>query len=90
MAKAQASAKSGRGAKETEKEEKAFDPAAMDAAAKVAEKAFDKLDPKVQKEMAKFWATNYLGAGHKRLGRMLVKKAKELGLVTSKKEAKAA
>jgi hypothetical protein len=70
-----------------EKEERSFDPAAMDAAAKVAEKAFDKLDGKVQKELAKFWSTYYLTAGHKRLGRLMVKKAKDMGLVENKKKA---
>ena len=92
MAKVQANAKAGRGAKEAKeaKEEKTFDPAAMDAAAKVAEKAFDKLDSKTQAALAKFWSTYFLTAGHKRLGRLMVKKAKELGLVETKKEKKAA
>lgn len=94
IAQAQTKVKAGRGTKEVakkapEKEERSFDPAAMDAAAKVAEKAFDKLDAKVQKELAKFWSVYYLTAGHKRLGRLMVKKAKELGLVATK-EKKAA
>lgn len=64
-----------------------FDPAAMDAAAKEAEKILSKMDPKVQKAFAKFWADNYLKAGHKRLGRLLVGKAKELGLIATKTTA---
>jgi hypothetical protein len=72
------------------KEERTFDPAAMDAAAAEAEKVFNRLDAKVQRAFAGFWATNYLGAGHKRLGRLMVKKAKEFGLVADKKASKAA
>jgi hypothetical protein len=64
-----------------ETEKKAFDPEAMNEAAEEAEEAFRDLDKKFQKQAAAFWAEWFVKAGHKRLGRMLVKINKELNPV---------
>jgi hypothetical protein len=53
-----------------------FDPEAMNAAAKQA--AFRKLDSDVQQELTEFWAEWFKTAGHKRLGRMMIKINKEI------------
>ena len=65
-------------------EEKAFDPKAMDDAAREAEAAFDALPKNVKEAMAVFWFGHYTKAGHKRLGRMLVAKAKKIANGTGK------
>lgn len=49
----------------------------MDAAAKQAEEELKQLDQKTIDTVAEWWAKWYLKAGHKRLGRILVKKYKE-------------
>lgn len=49
----------------------------MDAAAKQAEEELKQLDQKTIDAVAEWWAKWYLKAGHKRLGRILVKKYKE-------------
>lgn len=51
-----------------------FDPEAMDAAADDAAEELDTLDPEVVKAIASWWARWYLKAGHKRLGRLMVKR----------------
>ena len=54
--------------------------AKMDAAADEARKELLALvasDPEATKKVAGWWAKNYLGAGHKRLGRMLASLGKE-------------
>lgn len=85
MAKATSAAKK----EAPEKEKRQFTEAdrdKMDAAAKVAAAQFAKLKPEIRNAMAKFWATHYVLAGHKRLGRMLAKHAKDNGLVNSAKK----
>lgn len=49
----------------------------MDAAAKEAEQELQKIDPKIVDTLGEWWFKWYLKAGHKRLGRILVKKYKE-------------
>jgi hypothetical protein len=61
-------------ATEQEKSEMA---AKMDESAKIAEEAFMQLEETTRKALATFWATHYAGAGHKRLGRMLVAYSKK-------------
>ena len=48
----------------------------MDDYAQLAEQDLSTLDPATVKTMADWWAKWYLGAGHKRLGRLLVKISK--------------
>jgi hypothetical protein len=50
--------------------------AAMDAAAEDAEKDLSTLDQAAVQVLATWWLKWYLTAGHKRLGRLLVKIAK--------------
>ena len=52
--------------------ERAYDPEAMDAAAKEAEQDLENLSGEAVKSLSDWWAKWYLGAGHKRLGRLLV------------------
>lgn len=47
----------------------------MDAAAELAAKELEKLDPVAVRQIADWWAKFYLTAGHKRLGRKLLTKA---------------
>lgn len=49
----------------------------MDEAAKQAEQEFKQLDQKAVEIVGNWWNKWYLKAGHKRLGRMLVKKMKD-------------
>ena len=49
----------------------------MDEMAKQAEQEFKQLDPKAVEIIGNWWFKWYLKAGHKRLGRILVKKIKE-------------
>ncbi len=51
----------------------------MDEAAVDALESLKKRDPKVVKVMANWWKDWYLTAGHKRLGRILLKWLKESG-----------
>ena len=51
--------------------------AEMDAAAKDAEKDLATLDPAAVQTVAAWWSKWYLKAGHKRLGRIMVKLAKQ-------------
>ena len=53
-------------------EQKQFDPAEMDAAAKAAEQDLENLTGEAVKSLADWWAKHYLQAGHKRLGRLMV------------------
>ena len=55
-----------------------FDPEAMDAAANEAENELNDLPDEVVNLMAKWWYRNFMKAGHKRLGRILVGIAKDL------------
>ena len=55
--------------------EKEFDPKAMDAAAEKAAKELDDIEPGAVEEVANWVKRNYLNAGYKRLGRVLVKRA---------------
>lgn len=57
-------------------EQKQFDPAEMDAATKEAEQDLGMLTEECVKAMAGWFAKHYLKAGHKRLGRLLVKISK--------------
>jgi hypothetical protein len=50
--------------------------AAMDVAAKEAEKDLATLDQAAVEAVAAWWSKWYMAAGHKRLGRLLVKIAK--------------
>ncbi len=50
--------------------------AKMDAAAEEAEKELATLDQKAVEVLAAWWLKWYITAGHKRLGRLLVKIAK--------------
>ncbi len=63
--------------KSADSADRAFDPAAMDAAAQEALKTFKKLPVETQRVFAGFWGMYFTSAGHKRLGRMLVKANKE-------------
>jgi len=47
----------------------------MDAAAEVAARELEKLDPAAVRAVADWWKAHYLQAGHKRLGRKLLEKA---------------
>lgn len=47
----------------------------MDAAAEIAAKELEKLDPQAVRWVADWWKSHYLAAGHKRLGRKLLTKA---------------
>lgn len=47
----------------------------MDTAAEVAVKELEKLDPQAVRQVADWWQSHYLKAGHKRLGRKLLTKA---------------
>lgn len=47
----------------------------MDDAAEVAIKELEKLDPQAVRVVADWWKSNYMSAGHKRLGRKLLAKA---------------
>ena len=51
--------------------------AEMDAAAQEAEKELATLDQAAVKTLAAWWQKWYLKAGHKRLGRLMVKVAKK-------------
>jgi hypothetical protein len=51
--------------------------AEMDAAAEEAEKELATLDQAAVKTMAAWWHKWYMRAGHKRLGRLMVKVAKQ-------------
>jgi len=51
--------------------------AEMDAAAQEAEKELAGLDQTAVKTLATWWQKWYLRAGHKRLGRLMVKIAKQ-------------
>ena len=51
--------------------------AEMDAAAKEAEKDLATLDQATVQTIAAWWSKWYLKAGHKRLGRIMVKLAKK-------------
>jgi len=51
--------------------------AEMDAAAKEAEKDLATLDQAAVQAIATWWAKWYLKAGHKRLGRIMVRLAKK-------------
>ena len=55
--------------------EREFDPKAMDKAAEEAAKELDNLEPNTVEEVANWYKANYMKAGHKRLGRLLVKKS---------------
>lgn len=48
----------------------------MDAYAQLAEQELNTLDLATVKVVADWWVRYYLGAGHKRLGRLLVKVSK--------------
>lgn len=50
-----------------------YNPQAMDEAAKEAELDLSNLTEEAVRSMADWWAKWYLKAGHKRLGRLLVK-----------------
>ena len=50
--------------------------AKMDAAAEEAEEDLTTLDPAAVETIAAWWLKWYMAAGHKRLGRLLVKIAK--------------
>ena len=52
------------------------DGAAMDVAAKEFEAEFAKLPQTTQQAVAKLWKQFYMTAGHKRMGRYLVRLAK--------------
>ena len=56
--------------------ERTYDPEAMDRAASEAEHDLENLDADAVRAMAEWWAKWYLTAGHKRLGRTLVKISK--------------
>jgi hypothetical protein len=56
-------------------ERKPFDASAFDAAASVAEKELK--DSMTLNEVAEWWSRNYMKAGHKRLGRILVARSRE-------------
>lgn len=47
----------------------------MDAAAEVAAKDLEKLDPTAVRAVADWWKVNFMAAGHKRLARKLLAKA---------------
>jgi len=51
--------------------------AEMDAAAEEAEKELATLDQEVVKTVAAWWSKWFMKAGHKRLGRLMVKVAKK-------------
>jgi len=52
--------------------------AEMDAAAGVAEDELQNIDQDTVDKMATWWLKNYMKAGHKRLGRVLVQWAKDM------------
>ncbi|MCX7757729.1 MAG: hypothetical protein N2166_05415 [candidate division WOR-3 bacterium] len=49
----------------------------MDQAARQAEEELKQIDPQFIEPIAAWWFKWYLKAGHKRLGRILIKKYKE-------------
>lgn len=53
-----------------------YDPEEMDKAAEVAEKELEGMPQTVVIPLARWFASHYLKAGHKRLGRILVGVAK--------------
>ena len=55
--------------------DKVFDPQAMDAAAESAAEELENIEPGAVEEVANWMKRNYLKAGFKRLGRVLVSKA---------------
>ena len=58
-------------------EDKGAALAEMDAAAEEAEKELATLDQAAVKTIAAWWAKWFMKAGHKRLGRLMVKVAKK-------------
>jgi len=58
-------------------EQKQFNPADMDAAASEAEQDLENLTGEAVVSVAQWFAKWYLKAGHKRLGRILVKISKQ-------------
>ena len=63
-----------------------FNPAAMDAAAKTAMDQFGKFSKDDQSKFSCWFAAHYIDAGHKRLGRGLVKLAKGFVEAAGQKE----
>jgi hypothetical protein len=61
-----------------------FDAQKMDEAADKAKAEFDKLSQHVTVPMARWWFNNYMAAGHKRLGRIMVAHAKAMKNSTEK------
>jgi hypothetical protein len=49
-----------------------WDPVAADAAAAEFEKEFSALPPATQKSVANLWKKQYMKAGHKKLGRVML------------------
>jgi len=47
----------------------------MDMAADAAAKELDKLDQNAVRQVADWWKSNYMAAGHKRLARKLLERA---------------
>jgi len=62
---------------------KPFSPEAMDLAASEAEKELESLDKKAVEVVALWWQKWYMDAGHKRLGRILIKTFKKKGQTES-------
>jgi len=57
------------------REPRQFDPSIMDAAAETADGDLESLDRAAVKLLANWWLRHYMGAGHRRLARLLLKYA---------------
>ncbi len=56
-----------------------YSPDSMDEAAELAEQELNKLPKEAVDVISAWWSSNYLAAGHKRLGRILVRRANNGG-----------